>query len=211
MMYQLKKLYPRYFQKSRSFLAPVLSLKKTAKYPFKQCYMQFDGLYMVKDQRIILTFDNPHNDPAWDKYQLDSLVQSPMFDEIHDIGDGQVAMSFDLHCIQDDYIKVITGQYSKLSNLLKNKIREFYGHDSPEWIYMESFLFPEKYIKLYSEILAVDEEHIRFTGELCDLPDLEKETLKPKSYAKINDAYPFLLEQREDLQDDPSRDGLSIQ
>lgn len=211
MTYQLKKLYSRYFQKSRSFLAPVLGLKKTAKYPFKQCYLQIDGLYTVEDQRIILTFDNPHHDPAWDKYQLDSLVQSPMFDQIHNIGEGQVAMSFDLHCIRDDYHKVLQGNYSKLSTLLKNKIREFYGYDSAEWIYMESFLFPEKYIKLYSEILGVDEEHIRFTGELCDLPDLEKETLKPKSYAKINDAYPFLLEQREDLQDDSSRDGLSIQ
>ncbi len=204
MTYQLKKLYSRYFQKSRSFLAPVLGLKKIAKFPFKQSYLQLEGLYTVDDQRIILTFDNPHDDPAWDKYQLDSLVQSPMFDEIHNIGDSQVAMSFDLHCIREDYSLVLQGKYSKLSKLVKNKIREFYGHDSPEWIYMESFLFPERYVKLYSEILAVDEEHIRFTGELCDLPNLEKETLKPKLYAKINDAYSFLLEQREDLQNDPS-------
>ena len=210
MTYQLKKLYPRYFQKSRSFLAPVLGLKKASKFPFEQCYMQWEGKYTVKDQRIILTFDNPHDDPSWQEYQLESLVHNPMFDEIHDIGDGMVAMSFDLHCIEEDYMKVLEGKYGKLSLLVKNKIRDFYGYSSAEWVYMESFLFPDKYIRLYSEMLAVDEEHIRFTGELCDLPDLEKETLKTRKHAKINDAYPLLLEQREDLQDDSSGDRLPI-
>ena len=52
---------------------------------------------------------------------------------------------------------------------------------------MESFLFPEKYIEIYSKILNVDEIHIRHTGELCDLPDFDKETLKIKTYAKLND------------------------
>jgi hypothetical protein len=32
--------------------------------------------------------------------------------------------------------------------------------------------------------LAVDEEHLKFTGQLCNIPDLEKEKLNIKTNGK---------------------------
>jgi hypothetical protein len=47
--------------------------------------------------------------------------------------------------------------------------------------------------------LDVEEEHIRFTGELCDLPNLNLETLKIKPYAKVNDVDKINMESRENI------------
>ena len=42
---------------------------------------------------------------------------------------------------------------------------------------MNSFLFPEKWFKRYAEILDVSEELLKEVGELCDVPNPQKEQL----------------------------------
>ena len=116
--------------------------------------------------------------------------------------EDEVALVFDYHCVEETYQSVIEGKYSNIDKLSKKKIREYYGYSSPEYAYIESFLYPDRYVKTYSEILDVEEEHIRFTGQLCDLPDLTLETLKLKPYAKLNDVDKINMESREDLQTD---------
>ena len=201
MSYVVKQVYKRYFQKSKSFLLPVLGLKKDFKYSPIQSYMEWDGIYKSSDYNLILTYEKS-NDPAWNKYLLNTIMANRMFNEYYEIDDETIAVSFDLYSIAEDYQYVLEGKYSNLSKQTKSKIREYYGYNSPEWAYMESFLFPERYIPTYSKILDVDEEHIRFTGELCDLPNLNKETLKLKPYAKINDVDQINMESGEDLQID---------
>ena len=204
MITELKKAYSKYFQKSKSFLAPVLGLRKHNPYPCIQSYMKWQDKYELEDYKLTLTYEN-ESDKAWSNYLLKTLMTNRMFDEYHyDEESDLIAISFDLHSIREDYDYVIQGKYSELSKSTKTKIREFYGYNSPEWAYMESFLFPDRYIPTYSKILDVDEEHIRFTGQLCDLPDLNKETLKLKPYAKINDVDQINMESREDLQADPN-------
>jgi len=44
-------------------------------------------------------------------------------------------------------------------------------------IYVESYLFPEKFFEQYADILDVSVESLRLVGELCSKPDLEKENL----------------------------------
>ncbi len=195
---ELKKLYSSYFQKSRSFLLPVLDIKKDARYPSIQSYMQWENVYELSDHNLILTYYE-RDDPQWDKYLLNTIMTNRMFNEYYQVDEEILAVSFDLHSISDDFEYVLEGKYSKLTKSTKSKIRDFYGYSSPEWAYMESFLFPDKYIPTYSKILDVEEEHIRFTGELCDKPNLEKETLKLKPYAKINDVDQINMESREDI------------
>jgi hypothetical protein len=201
MSYVVKQVYKRYFQKSKSFLLPILGLKKDFKYAPIQSYMQWAGIYKLSDCNLILTYEKS-DEPSWNKYLLNTIMANRMFNEYYDIDAETIAVSFDLYSISEDYQYVIDGKYSKLSKQTKSKIREYYGYNSPEWAYMESFLFPERYIPTYSKILDVDEEHIRFTGELCDLPNLNKETLKLKPYAKINDVDQINMESGEDLQID---------
>jgi hypothetical protein len=200
MTYHFNKLYSKYFQKSRSFLAPILGLKKESKFPFTQSYLQWENVYGVDDHKLILTFEDYSKDKDWDKYLLNNIMYNPMLNEYHGVNQGNIIVSFDLHCIEKDYQHVLEGKYSKLSNLLKNKVRDFYGLQTPEWMYMESFLFPQKYIRLYSKLLNVDEEHIHVTGQLCDKPDLEKETLKLIHNAKHNDLNPWNMEQQTNIQ-----------
>ena len=53
---EINKLYSSYFQKSRSFLLPVLDIKKDARYPSIQSYMKWDDVYELSDHNLILTY-----------------------------------------------------------------------------------------------------------------------------------------------------------
>jgi len=199
MTYVIRKIYDKYFQKSRSFLLPILGLKKNAKFAPLQCYMAWQDVYSVKDRKLILVYEKEES-PEWRNYIARTVMSHQMFDcYIETEVEDEVALVFDLHCIEEEYINVLQGRYSKIDRASKKKIREYYGYNSPEYAYIESFLYPEKYYKTYSEILDVEEEHIKFTGQLCDLPNIDKETLKLKTYAKINDVDKINMESRENI------------
>jgi hypothetical protein len=194
----IKKLYARYFQKSRSFLLPILGIKKDTAYPCINSYLCWTGIYSLSDYKLILTYDKADDD-KWNKYLLNILMSNPMFDEYHESDDDHIVISFDLHSVKDDYEHVIFGRYSKLSKLTKGKIRTYYGYETPEYAYLESFLYPEKFIGVYSKLLDVDPVHILHTGELCDKPDMEKETLKIKLYVKLNDVDKINVEPKQNI------------
>lgn len=197
----IKKLYTKYFQKSRSFLLPILGIKKNTTFPNINSYLCWEGAYVLTDYKLILTY-YVQEDEKWNNYLLNILMNNPLFDEYHQVDDQYIAVSFDLSIYKEDFEHVLFGRYSKLSKLTKGKIREYYGYHTPEWAYLESFLFPEKYMRLYSELLDVDIKHIKHTGELCDKPDIERETLKLKRHAKFNDVDKVNMEQQTNFQTD---------
>jgi len=49
--------------------------------------------------------------------------------------------------------------------------------NSGNYVYVDSYLFPEKYFQLYADLLDTSEELLRSVGELCSPPDLDKENL----------------------------------
>lgn len=200
MSYVIKQIYNKYFQKSKCFLFPVLGIKKESEYIPIQSFLTWKNVYTLNDYNLILTYENSKS-IKWHKYIINIIMNNRMFNEFFKINENIVAISFDLHALQDDYDKIIKGKYSQISKQSKIKIRNYFGYNSPEWAYMESFLFPEKYIKIYSKILNVDEIHIRHTGELCDLPDFNKETLKIKikTHAKLNDVDQINMESRKNI------------
>jgi hypothetical protein len=61
---------------------------------------------------------------------------------------------------------------------MKKHILNFFGNKGTISEYVESYLYPEDYFKIYSEILKVPFENIKEVGELCNKPDLEKENLE---------------------------------
>jgi hypothetical protein len=207
---QLKRLYGRYFQKSKSFLYPILDIKKDSLYPPIQTYMAWEGMISITDHKLILTY-YVREEKQWNAFLLNVLMRNKLFNEYHEIDDEFLAVSFDLDLLAEDYQKILFGQYSKISKLVKSKIREFYGYSSPEWAYMESFLYPEKYIKMYSNLLDVDESHIRHTGELCDKPNINNETLKLTPHGKNNADRSRKVESNQDIQIDINQQGLSLQ
>jgi hypothetical protein len=60
---------------------------------------------------------------------------------------------------------------------LKRKIRDFFEKNSGNYVYVDSYLFPEKYFQLYADLLGVNEDMLRSVGELCSPPNLDKENL----------------------------------
>jgi hypothetical protein len=57
-------------------------------------------------------------------------------------------------------------------------IKRYYGSTSTEFAYVDTFINPKEYTKIYSELLGVTEETLRQVGELCDPYDINKEFLK---------------------------------
>ena len=105
------------------------------------------------------------------------LISNPLFVEKIQIKDYNIYI-FDLEIYQNDYFNFILGKYSKLSNVLKKAIKSYYGENSAEYKFIESYLFPEKYFEVYAKLLDINVETLVNLGELCDPCDIEKETLK---------------------------------
>jgi hypothetical protein len=53
----------------------------------------------------------------------------------------------------------------------------YYGYNTPEWAYMQTFLTPLKFTSLYAKLLDCHEEKLIEIGELCDIPNFTKEHL----------------------------------
>jgi hypothetical protein len=172
----IKRIYSKYFQKSKSFLYPALGIKKNDKFKPSGTYISIKGLIEPEDLKFICTFDNQETE-AFKSFETKMLLENPLFSEKIIVDDYNIYI-FDYEIYLNDWFNFILGKYSKLSNVLKRAIKTFYGENTLEYEYMHSYLNPKDYFKVYSEILNVDVETIKLSGELCDPCDIEKETLK---------------------------------
>lgn len=177
----IKSLYSKYFQKSKSFLYPALGIKKTSRIQPSGVYMAIEGHVNPEDIKLVCTFDNIQSKEFQD-FELNMLIENPLFDEKIE-SDGYNVYIFDFSIYKYDWFNFILGKYSKLSNVLKKAIKNYYGETSNEYQYMDTYLYPEEYFNNYSELLDVSVTSLKSIGELCDACDLEKETLIiPKEY-----------------------------
>lgn len=198
-LFQLKTLYRKYFQKSKAFLVPLLGLKKATPFPFIQSYITWENVHTIGECKLILNYAKYEGD-EFKMYLLKRLMSNKMFDEYHEMEDGTIALTFDLNCVKEDYKCVVLGKYSQLSNNTKSMIRSYYGYNTAEWAYMESFLYPKKYVSQYVKLLNVEEIYFNVNGELCDKPNLKLETFKLKPNEKHDDVNPLDVEQGKDYQ-----------
>jgi hypothetical protein len=56
-------------------------------------------------------------------------------------------------------------------------ILDFFEKNSGNYVYVHSFLYPNKWFERYAELLAVDVDLLKEVGELCDKPNFDKENL----------------------------------
>jgi hypothetical protein len=70
----------------------------------------------------------------------------------------------------------IEGKYSQIPKAYKNAILAYYDQDLGTRPYMESFLYPDLHFDTYSDLLNVDIDIIKTTGELSNKPNLKFET-----------------------------------
>lgn len=172
----IDKLYKKYFQKSKSFLYPALGIKKRG-YPAPvETYVSIEGLVNVEDVKLICYFKNSTS-VQFKNFEETMLLTNPLYESKITIGD-YTAYIFSLEIYTDDFFKVILGKYSQLSTQMKKNIKQYFGEHSPEYSYIETYLYPEKFYETYSELLDIGVSTLKKVGELCDPMDLEKENLK---------------------------------
>jgi hypothetical protein len=173
----IESLYGKYFQKSRSFLYPALGIKKSSSTHPTGTYLSLEGRIGPEDMKLICSYNNCETD-GFKAFENKMLLTNPLFEQVIQVQDYKLYV-FDYQTYKDDWFNFLLGKYSKLSTVLKRAIKVYYGENSSEYKYMDSYLYPEKYHSLYAKILDVDIKTIKSSGgELCDSCNIDKETLK---------------------------------
>jgi hypothetical protein len=172
----IKRIYSKYFQKSKSFLYPLLGIKKNDKFLPVNTYLAIDELYELTDTKFICVFENIDTE-AFKYFETKMLLENPLFSEkLTD--DSFNIYVFDYEIYVNDWFNFIIGKYSKLSNVVKRAIKTYYGEDTQEFKYMDSYLNPKEYYNIYADLLDVNVEDLKTGVELCDPCDTNRETLK---------------------------------
>lgn len=180
-MSKIESFYEEYIQKSRIFIYPALGLKRGSSVTPIQIYTAWKNMYGFSDCKLCCLY-HLRKDEEFRLYLKNVLFNHPYYHDHHMVVDEKMVVVFDLKEIKDDWDKFLVGKYSKLSPKLKKKIRAFYGVSNLGVI--DSFLYPERYFNMFAGILTttkVDEPEmvklLKEVGELCSIPDFEKEEL----------------------------------
>ncbi len=187
---EVKSLYRGYFQKSKIFMYPALGIKAGNSIIPVETYISCpDHGIKPRDRRLICLY-HEREDGEYKEFERVKLKGNKLFDRMIKIDEElpKVAYVFDFSCYTDDWGHFLNGRYSKMGLELKRKTKDFFKtSEGNQYVYIESFLHPEKYYALYAELLNVTMDVLRDAGELCSPPDFDKETMKPQ-VNKVNNA-----------------------
>ena len=172
----IKSLYKNYFQKSRVFLYPALDIKRGVSSTPIETHISWNKIYDKNDAKLCCLY-HLRNDHEFKTFEKSKLLSNKLFHSFTDLGDNRGVYVFDFTSQMKDWNAFISGKYSQFSQAHKLKIKNYIGEKSSELPYIDSFLYPERYFKLYAEMMNVNETLLRKVGELCDHPDFDKEML----------------------------------
>lgn len=174
---KITSLHKDYVQKSRIFMYPVLDIKRGSSVTPKEVFSSWEGFYKPEDAKLICLY-HLRSDEEFRTFEKNKLFGNSLFHDFKQVEDNQGIYVFDFSLYKQDWDNFITGKYSKLSYGTKNKIKNFTGVNNSSYAYVESFLHPEKYYGIYADLVGETVETLKSVGELCNPPDLERETLK---------------------------------
>jgi len=172
----IKKIYAEYFQKSRVFLFPVLGIKRGSIIPI-QSYIGWEGTIKPADRRLVCLYYR-REDPDFRTFERKMLLENTLFESYHEVTERRAVYTFDLSKYAGDWEHFLNGRYSKLSEPVKSKIKEYFRGQDRNYAYVCSYVHPEKYFAIYSDLLKCSMRDLKIAGELCDRPDVDKETLQ---------------------------------
>ncbi len=171
----MDKVLSYYTQKSRIFLYPVLDIKRNSSVVPIQTYVAWDKHYTVEDAKLICLY-HLRDDSEFKAFERNRLTSNKLFHDFKFTDDSNGVYIFDMSDRRADWDNIMKGRYSKLTKEHKMTIMNFF-RNSPKLAHIESFIYPEKYFKLYAELLNVKEAVLKDVGELCPKPDFDKEIL----------------------------------
>lgn len=173
----ISSLYKNYFQKSRVFLFPMLGIRKGPLTTPLESYISWKDQIQPGDYKLICLYNTA--DPRHERVEQEQLFANALFERFAEVeAQDRRAYIFNLDIFKQDFDHFLNGHYSELSLPVKNYIINYFGRKSPEFHYIETFLFPYKFYEVYAHLLNVDERLLCEVVELCDKYDPEKENLK---------------------------------
>jgi len=174
----INTLYVKYFQKSKIFLYPLLGIKRGSSVTPVETYISWSDKYSSEDTKLICLYDN-REDSEYKKFENNVLLKhTRLYDYV--VYDDQSVFVFDFQDMKEDWDCILNGKYSKIKKETKTTILGFFERYSGNYIYIYSYLYPEKWFERYAEILVVEKDLLEKVGELCSIPDMDKENLTIK-------------------------------
>lgn len=173
----IKSLYSDYFQKSKTFLYPLLLIPRGTSVTPISTHVSWEGHYDVTDYKFIAVY-HLRSDQEFKAFEKSKLLNNLLFHEFYESSDNTGVYVFDYQDYKEDFDKFIHGKYSAMSNSVKSLILSHYSKSKKYFVYVNSFLYPELYYDIYSVILNCDKKILEEVVELCDKPDLSKEKLE---------------------------------
>lgn len=169
-------LYKKYFQKSKIFIYPLLGIKRGTKTVPTETYLSWNSMCSPEDMKLICLY-NPSNS-NYLEFEKDILLKHNRLSDYIKISATECIATFDFSDLSEDWMHFVNGKYSQINLNVKRKILDFFDKTTGNYVYVNSYLFPEKFFDRYAEILDVPIDMLRSVGELCDKPDFDKEKLK---------------------------------
>lgn len=172
----INSIYRKYFQKSKVFLYPLLGIRRGTSVVPEETYVAWEDKYGPEDMKLICVYHH-RTDEEYKEFEQKVLMKhNRLFDYVRASKDKSIFV-FDFSDKEDDWKKFIEGRYSKLSQESKDKVLNFFERYSGNYIYIYSYLAPEKWFDRYAELLGVSKSELEEVGELCSKPDFNKEKL----------------------------------
>jgi len=178
----IKSLFRDYIQKSRLFMYPGLDIDRGGSVTPIETYCSWDNYYDVTDCKLICLY-HLRDDTEFINFERKKLLNNAKFYDFKQVEDNKGIYVFDFSFQKENWDNFIIGNYSKLNDIHKKKILKFWSNNVANYAYIESYLYPEKYYKMYSEILAESrdrktmEDSLRCAVELCEKPDWKREKI----------------------------------
>lgn len=175
-MAKIDKPFSTYFQKSRIFMYPLIGIRQGVSVTPIQTYVAWQGK-VEPNQGFLVALYHLREDQEFKVFDRDILRKNKLFHSFTEVEDGKGVYVFDMNGIRADWDNFLIGKYSKLSPDTKRKLINFFGKNQTDYAYIHSWLYPSRYFALYSELLLVKEKVLSEVGELCSIPDVNKEVL----------------------------------
>ena len=169
-------MYKKYFQKSKIFLYPLLSIKRGVDFVPVETFLTWEDNYTIKDKKFMCLYEQKETD-EWKDFENKYLLSNIYFYDYIPLAKDIHLYVFDMSDIASCYNKISRGKYSEVLESTKEIIMNFFGEKGAISQYIEEFLYPEYYHTQYAEELNVNVSQLEEVYELCDKPDLEKEKL----------------------------------
>ena len=176
----MKQIYKSYFQKSKVFLYPLLGIRKGVRYVPIETYVTWEENETTPKNSLICVYsieEGSISNKTFQSFSESELKKNELYHSEYEIDNLKIFV-FDLSFFKEDLKNFKKGKYSKFSILTKKIISDFFGDIGTISKYIESYLYPEKYYEIYSEILNISVSILEEVKELCDKPDLKKEDFK---------------------------------